>query len=1261
MVKWIVCLLAIGGAYLLRSRLNVPVNALDFVLIAFMTGIAFVLVAPTPNFRGAIGQDDALFPGKAALARAWYRRPCWVLTLTLLAVMAGSGAAWWLAHDLSTPFGLGLWLSTIALLVLGWWWLPATPNDAYPPDVPDGPKLRWWIEAVALIFIVVVAFIVRWRRLDLYPNGIQSDEANNARDALLWLSGAPYTPYSEANVGQASLFTYLIAMNFGLFGVNLQTMRLTAVFAGTITVAAFYPLVRKLFRPRVALFATALLAFDRWHMTFSRIVYELILTPLALLLVYYFLYRAMVERRPRDWILAGLAVAFGFNTYTAFRISVIGAAVMILFWLLRDYRRLLANLGWLSLFTFSTIIGLLPLLIYTIQHPDIVLLRTRQVFIGTEIEQVGAYTPLWFNLRRYLGMFHLQGDMSALNNLPGEPLLGMLVGMLAMLGLCYALYHWNKLEMFMLLTWIGGVLPAGILSVTVETPSARRVIGLVPLVYLLVAIVGEAVWRLSVQNWKRTGSLIWQILATIVVGNVAYTQLHQFYYVQMENPSVSEAFNIIESSVGRYLREIDPTTTTVYLDPAFHNNAIVNFLGQNPTYIPFSLIAHLPLINPVADKTNLFVFQPNSDVFKPLFTSFYPTSKWTVHQDEHGMVTFQTFEISAQQFAATRGLTTAYYADLDRTQPPTLIRTEPQVGALSAPLSPPYTVEWSGTLRAPIQGVYTFTLATAMAMTLTIDSKIILTTPSVLPAMTALATHVALPFVGGLHDFQLQATVEQTGLPQPKLDWEGPFTKTEVSSQVLLTNRLPPVGMIGAYYPNIDWQGAPSVVRRDLVVLADESMPDIYSVIWTGKLFAPQTGLYRLGVTSDDGSWVYVDGKLLVDNGGMHGARHIEVQTELAAGLHDLEIRYVQNGGARTIVFEWQPPGMRWVPVAGEYIYPYAVDEAALVQRAQPVVLANLDDVNRTSMATEMNGAADVQIILDGLNKPYGIAAGLDGRIYVADTGNRRLLILNQAGAVTHTITQGNTPFAEPFDVAVDRLDQVYVMDVATGHVSVFDADGNFLRLVPLEADIAQLRGLFVDGEDKVWLAHTGGGKVVAVDQNGRETTSLTAPPGQNFQPVDVAIGRGGAIFVTDGGEHQLLLFSPQGELRFAWAIPVANTLNGSHLAVDSKNFLYMTQPETANVAQLDPTGVLIAVYGLRTAGVVKPVGIAVDPSGRIWVADGEGGQIALVTPSLSPQALQQNLPASSRLPAQPASSLPSLQPVSPLVPPPVSPLSPSE
>lgn len=72
---------------------------------------------------------------------------------------------------------------------------------------------------------------------------------------------------------------------------------------------------------------------------------------------------------------------------------------------------------------------------------------------------------------------------------------------------------------------------------------------------------------------------------------------------------------------------------------------------------------------------------------------------------------------------------------------------------------------------------------------------------------------------------------------------------------------------------------------------------DRCAAIFSGMVKIEDAGLYTFYLSSDDGSRLYVDGKLLVDNDGSHGMTEQWEQVDLAAGLHRVWVEYYNAGG----------------------------------------------------------------------------------------------------------------------------------------------------------------------------------------------------------------------------------------------------------------------------------------------------------------------------------------------------------------------------
>ncbi|MEY3050486.1 MAG: hypothetical protein RLY31_271 [Bacteroidota bacterium] len=79
-----------------------------------------------------------------------------------------------------------------------------------------------------------------------------------------------------------------------------------------------------------------------------------------------------------------------------------------------------------------------------------------------------------------------------------------------------------------------------------------------------------------------------------------------------------------------------------------------------------------------------------------------------------------------------------------------------------------------------------------------------------------------------------------------------------------------------------------------------------YAYEYQGFVEVPETEVYTFHLRSDDGSRLWVDQALLVDNDGAHGARTVSGSVALAAGKHAIRLLYFQATGGSELDLSWE-------------------------------------------------------------------------------------------------------------------------------------------------------------------------------------------------------------------------------------------------------------------------------------------------------------------------------------------------------------------
>ncbi len=136
-------------------------------------------------------------------------------------------------------------------------------------------------------------------------------------------------------------------------------------------------------------------------------------------------------------------------------------------------------------------------------------------------------------------------------------------------------------------------------------------------------------------------------------------------------------------------------------------------------------------------------------------------------------------------------------------------------------------------------------------------------------------------------------------------------------------------GLSATYYNNDDFSGA-TVSRTDPTINFNwgTSAPvtgigaDTFSVRWSGKIQAIESGIYTFRTTSDDGVKLWVNGELLVDKLIDQSGVSWENTISLAAGqFYDIRVDYYENIQSASMQLEWKRPGGTFEPVPTNVLF----------------------------------------------------------------------------------------------------------------------------------------------------------------------------------------------------------------------------------------------------------------------------------------------------------------------------------------------------
>jgi sugar lactone lactonase YvrE len=326
----------------------------------------------------------------------------------------------------------------------------------------------------------------------------------------------------------------------------------------------------------------------------------------------------------------------------------------------------------------------------------------------------------------------------------------------------------------------------------------------------------------------------------------------------------------------------------------------------------------------------------------------------------------------------------------------------------------------------------------------------------------------------------------------------------------------------GSCAVTISFSPASTGVRRGAIVLRGAGN----TALATAYLSGTGSGA---GLTADPGTQTALAGKTAWVTPGavaMDAAGNTYVAD---AGANTIQV--ISAGGVSTASIGSNLSGPRGVTVDGAgNVFIADTGNNRIVE--VPNEAGTLNTVDQFTVLPSLTGLPGTV----GLNKPLGIFAGSDGALYVADSGNARVLRYSTfdglGSLIQSTVGSGYT---QPVAVTTDGLGNVFVADATPGQIDQF--------YLPTGTQTVALAGLStpsaisLDASGALYVVNSGTNSLSRYPNvSGVFQTSSALLLGTNLStPAGVAVNGAGNVAVTDDGAPAV---GTSGQLGYVAAVP---------------------------------------------------------------------------------------------------------------------------
>ncbi len=223
-----------------------------------------------------------------------------------------------------------------------------------------------------------------------------------------------------------------------------------------------------------------------------------------------------------------------------------------------------------------------------------------------------------------------------------------------------------------------------------------------------------------------------------------------------------------------------------------------------------------------------------------------------------------------------------------------------------------------------------------------------------------------------------------------------------------------------------------------------------------------------------------------------------------------------------------------------------------------------------------------------------------------------------------------DSPMVMPSDIALGKNGRVYIVDSGNNRVLCYSKEGDYLFAFGSsgvgEGQLQAPVGITTAPDGSVLIADRGNNRIQIFDYDGKYITTIPTRSGENSAtPVDVAVDKAGKkIYVTASiPHHQILIYGEgagTGEAEMVWGKPGSNMGEfrfPATIAIGPDANIYIVDVFNSRVQVYKDSGkplVTIGTWGVTPGHVFRPKGIAINDKGLIALSDSYMGIVQFFT-----------------------------------------------